>query len=482
MKVSFINPNLSGDVSILDMGVTTLATYLNERTDHQAEIIDFTFRRHTWRDVLRAKIEAFRPDVIGITATSLYLGYIRRIARAVKREFGLPIVLGGYHPSLCPEECIAEPWCDALCIGDGEYAFTELLDAWRDGASVEGVAGVWAKVDGQVIQNPPRPLVQNLDDLPIQNYDLWDDLDKYLYYMELLYFIGTRGCPFNCTYCSSLPMKEAIPGRHYRPRDPRAFAQEIRVQWEKYGSRGMRIAHTFDPVFTFSRKWLEAFADEYIRCGMASRLPYSCFTRADTIDEDKVRMLKDSNCKVIRLGVEAGCERIRNDIYKKNISNEQIRRAVSLCKEAGLTITAYNMLGGPTETRATLMETFRLNQELDVHRPVFFIYRPLPKTKSREQLERGAGAIDADRFNQIDSLHFRGCVRTGDLSPNDVERFQARCFLYFISRRVFRLIRQQKHRFFINLVRYMWRAYRDGVEFQYAVAYFLICCRDNLTS
>jgi len=482
MKVSFINPNLSGDVSILDMGVTTLATYINERTDHSANIVDFTFRRRTWRDVLGHKVEQFQPDAIGITATSLYMGYIRQIARAVKQEFGLPIITGGYHASLCPDECIAEPWCDAVCMGDGEHAFSEYLNAVEGGGAIDGIDGMWAKVDGGVVQNPPRPLCQDIDALPIQDYDLWDDLDRYLYYMQLLYFIGTRGCPFNCTYCSSLPMKEAIPGRHYRQRDPRAFAQEIHYQWEKYRDRGMRIAHTFDPVFTFSRKWIEAFSDEYVSLGMADELPYSCFTRADTIDAERVDMLKASNCAVVRLGVEAGSERIRNDIYEKNISTDQIRQAVALCKDAGLTITAYNMLGGPTETRATLMETFQLNRELDVNRPVFFIYRPLPKTKSREQLESGAGAIDCDRFDSIDSLHFRGCVRTSDLSPNDVERFQFRCFSYFIGRRILKLMWQQKHRFFINLVRYMWRAKKDGVGLQYAVAYFLICCGDNLTS
>ena len=482
MKVSFINPNLSGDVSILDMGVTTLATYLNERTSHSANIVDFTFRRRRWREVLREKVESFRPDLVGITATSLYMGYVRSIARTVKREYGLPVVLGGYHPSLMPEESLQEPSVDAVCIGDGEQAFTEYLDAFEGGASFEGIAGIWAKVDGDVVRNPARPLVQDIDALPLQDYDLWDDLDQYFYFMQLLYFIGTRGCPFNCTYCSSLPMKEAIPGRHYRVRDPRAFAQEIRSQYDKYKHRGMRIAHTFDPVFTFSGRWLAEFAGEYIDLGLAGELPYSCFTRADTVDEEKVRLLKESGCAVIRIGVEAGSERIRNDVYEKDISTEQIRYAIGLCRDAGLTITAYNMLGGPTETRDTLMETFRLNQELDVHRPVFFIYRPLPKTKSLEKIAATGGTIDSDRFDRIDSLHFGSCIRTGSLSPGDIERFQLRCFSYFIGRRILRLMWRQKHRFFINLVAYMWHAWRAGVSFEYAVAYFLICCGDNLTS
>ena len=482
MKISFINPNLSGDVSILDMGVTTLATYLNERTSHTANIIDFTFRRQTWQDVLREKVESFRPDLVGITATSLYMGYIRKVARAVKREHGLPIVIGGYHASLMPEHCITEPTIDAVCIGDGEYAFTEYLDAYEGGGGFEGIGGIWAKTNGTVVKNPPRPLVQDLDSLPLQNYDLWDDLDRYFYFMQLLYFIGTRGCPFNCTYCSSLPMKEAIPGKHFRRRDPRAFAQEIKYQWEKYRERGMRIAHTFDPVFTVNRKWLADFADEYIGLGMADKLPYSCFTRADTVDEERVRLLKASNCRVIRLGVEAGSERIRNEIYEKHISTDQIREAVRLCKEAGLTITAYNMLGGPTETRATLMDTFNLNRELDVNRPVFFIYRPLPKTKSVQMVTDSGGSIDCDRFDQIDSLHFGSCIRTGDIGPKDIERMQLRCFCYFILRRIAKLMWRQKLRFFTNLVAYMWRAWREGISLEYAVAYFLICCGDNLTS
>jgi len=374
------------------------------------------------------------------------------------------------------------PETDAVCIGDGEFALTEYLDALEGSRSVEGIRGIWAKVDGHIIRNEKRPLIQDIDSLPIQNYDLWDDLDEYIYFMELLYFIGTRGCPFNCTYCSELPMKLAVPGPHFRPRAPRAYAQEMKYQWDKYRQRGMRLAHTFDPVFTLNRKWLEDFCDEYVKLGLAGRLPYSVFTRADTIDEEKVALLADSGCKVIRLGIEAGNERIRNEVYEKHISDDQIRQAVSLCKRYGLTITAYNMLGGPLETKATLMDTYRINKELDVHRPVFFIYRPLPKTKGAEKILESGGIIDTEKMSTIDSLHFGSVVRTGDLTPRYVERFQRKMFLYFISKRILRLILKQKHRFFLNLIRYMLHARKTRVSFEYAVAYFLICCGDNLTS
>jgi len=140
------------------------------------------------------------------------------------------------------------------------------------------------------------------------------------------------------------------------------------------------------------------------------------------------------------------------------------------------------MLGGPSETRATLNDTYRLNRELDVHRPVFFIYRPLPKTKSVEKIIESGGFIDHERMDRIDSLHFGGVVFSGDLTPRYVELFQKRMFFYFISRRILRLIYRQKWRFFINLARYMFHAWREKVSFEYTVAYFLICCGDNLTS
>jgi len=481
MRLSIVSPNLSGDVSILDMGVTMLATYLNERTSHEANIIDFTFHRHRWREVLREKIDSFRPGAVGITMTSLYMPYIRDTARLVKEEYGLPILGGGYHSSLMSDETLEMDDVDAVCIGDGEIATAEYLDTLEGGGSLEGVEGIWAKQNGDIIKNPLRELNQDIDSLPIQNYDLWEDLDEYLYFMELLYFIGTRGCPFNCTYCSEYPMKKLLPGRHFRQRNPEAYAQEIRAQWDKYRDRGMRLAHTFDPVFTVDKKWLEQFCAEYARLGLAGALPYSIFTRADTVDEDKIRMLAETNCRVIRIGIEAGNPRIRNEIYEKHISDEQIREAIALSKKYGLTITGYNMLGGPTETRATLNDTYRLNRELDVHRPVFFIYRPLPKTKAIEKIIESGGIIDHEKMNAIDSLHFGSVILTGDLTPRYVELFQKRMFFYFITRRIFRLIRRQKLRFFVNLARYMFRAWRKKVSFEYTVAYFLICCGDSLT-
>ncbi len=285
MKVSLINPNLSGDVSCYDIGLTYLATYLNERTKHRAKIIDYTFHRRNLGKHLHKKLIEQKPDIIGITTVSLYLKYIKDTIKEIRKYSDAPIILGGYHSSLDPEGSIKLEGVNAICIGNGEYAFTEYLDAIEKGKSIKGIDGIWYKEGDKIIKNPLRPLIQDIDSLPIPDYDLWEDIDKYFYFLGQGYFVGVRGCPFNCSYCSEYTMKKIFGVRGYiRKRNPREFAKEIKYQYEKYKDRGMRIAHCFDPVFTFDKEWLKEFSDEYKKIGMANKLPLSVFAEATAVD------------------------------------------------------------------------------------------------------------------------------------------------------------------------------------------------------
>lgn len=482
MKISLLNPNLSGDVSILDMGLTYLATYINERTKHKAGIIDFTFHRKNWQRHLDAKINKYRPDAIGVTCTSLYMHYVQSMSDYIKKKYNLPIVAGGYHASLETDSTLGLAGIDAACIGDGEFALEGYLDALEGKRPFEGIDGMWIKDKGKIIRNRIVPPIQDIDSLPIPNYDLWEDIDEYLFFNNLLYFIGNRCCPYNCSYCSELPMRERIPGKHFRKRDPRAFAREIKHQYEKYKDRHMHMAHTFDPVFTFDLNWLKDFAEEYKSIGMDKRLPISCFSRGDLIDEERIKYYSSAGGKVIRIGVEAGNYHIRKDIYDKDITNQQFIDGVKICKKYGLAITGYYILGGPGENKGTLQDTFNFCRTLNVDRPVFFIYQPLPKTKARERLFELGGEVETDRMDNIDCLHHASAIRTKDLKPSTVLIFQYKCFVYFIGKRVLRLILKQKLKIFKNFIVYFIRARRNNVPLWYTAAYFLICCEENVSA
>ena len=479
MKISLINPNLSGDVSILDMGLTYLATFINERTKHKASIIDFTFHRKNWLKHLDAQIKKYQPDVIGITCTSLYMHYVKLMAASVKEKYNLSVVAGGYHSSLETEATLAIKDIDAACIGDGEYALEGYLDALELKRGFDGIDGMWVKDKGKIIRNRIVPPIQDIDSLPLPNYDLWEDIDEYLFFNNLLYFIGNRCCPYSCSYCSELPMRQRIPGKHFRRRDPAAFAREIKYQYDKYKDRHMRMAHTFDPVFTFDLDWLKSFGDEYKAIGMDRLLPISCFSRGDLIDEERIKAFAGAGGRIVRIGVEAGNYHIRKDIYDKDITNEQFIEGVATCKKHGLAITGYYILGGPGESKATLQDTFDFAKLLDVHRPVFFIYQPLPKTRAREKLLELGGEVEMDKMDNIDCLHHASAVRTKDLKPRTVMLFQYKCFVYFVGKRVIRLLLQQKFRLFKNFIVYFVRGRRNNVPLWYTVGYFLICCEEN---
>lgn len=482
MRIQIVNPNLSGDVSILDIGQTYLATYINQRTRHEAATMDFTFHRKDWQRHVARSLDRFEPDVLGISATSLYMHYVTDIiAEAKRRRPDLRVIMGGWHCSLLPDDSINRPHVEAIVLGDGEHTSEAYLDALEEGRPLDGIEGLWFRRDGEVVRNEKRRLIEDVDTLPVPDYDVWEDIEKYVFYNQMLYFMGNRGCPYACTYCSEVSLRKAIPGKGIRRRSPRPLAHEIARQHEKYRDAGMRIAHFFDPVFAFNLPWTREFCDEYRKIGMADRLPFSCFGHGENLDEERVEILASANCRIVRIGIEAGNERIRREVYKKKVSNDHLRRIFDLCHRRGISITGYNMIGGPGEDFGTVMDTFKLNRELHVDRPIFFTYRPLPATRGAELVEELGGKVHDEVWKEIDSLHTHGNVDTGKLKPWQIEWFRNFCLLYFNASRAARLVASQKHRFFLNLLEYARRGIADGVGMHYVIGYFMVCAGDNLT-
>ena len=483
MRMSVISPNLSGCCSILDIGVTCLATYLNQRTQHKANILDYTFKTRYWKEYLKAELDKFKPDVIGITTTSLFMRYVRMTIEEIRKEYSqsVPIVLGGYHTTLNPDSAIGESGVDVIVHGEGEFIITDYLDALSKGQPLDGITGLWYKKDGKVYKNPKRGWIEDIDSLPIPDYDLWEDIDKYFYFISQLWFMGTRGCPFKCTNCSEEPMSRALPGKRFRIRDPRGYVQEIKHQWSKYKHRGFRMAHPFDAVFTSNLNWVKEFCDEYKKQGLAAKLPFSVFTHGATSQEEKVKALAEAGCREVRIGIESGNERVRNEVYGKHATNAQLRESFKFFRMYGINTIAYNMLGGPTETKEMLWETYRFNKELDPNKPIFFIFRPLPGTDIINMVDGLGEEIDAAAMShEIDTLHWGAALKSNKRSESFVEYFQLRCFAYFVSRRIWRLVKKQKLRFFINMARYMYRARKLNLDMRIAFAYFLASCGDSL--
>ncbi len=479
MKIQFINPGLGGDYSMLDIAITSLATYINERTSHNASLIDLTFHRRNWKSFLKINLERNQPDVIGISCTLLYMKYVKEIIKEIKKCFSIPVILGGYYPSISPEEAFSIPEVDAICIGDGEYALQNYLDCLSNKETLEGIDGIWSKQNNKIIKNKNSQFITNIDQLPVPNWDIWQDLDKYFYFLQMLYLIGSRGCPYKCTFCSAYEMSKAGRGKYLRVKNPKMYAQEITELWQKYKLRGPKIAQLFDNTFTTNEKWLSDFCSEYRNLKTHKEFKYSVFSRVDHLDKNKIELLGSSGCCGLRIGIESGDSYVRNKIYEKDFHIEKAKIIFKLCKKNNIRITALYILGGPGETINSMNKTIYLAQELKANKSAFFIYKPLTKV-SLEQISKYGGKLRQNWLMKTDNIDFGIAFQTNNLSPTIISLMQKKAYFLTFGPRLLRTLRRQKIMYFFCLIVYLVKGVLSGLNLRYLLVYFHAYGFDNI--
>ncbi|MBU1201216.1 MAG: B12-binding domain-containing radical SAM protein [Nanoarchaeota archaeon] len=474
MKLQFINALLGGDFSAMDIGITQLATVVNNSENHKASILDLTFHTKNWQKHLHYNIKRFKPDIIAISCNTLYMQYVKSIVKEIKEHYDIPIIVGGYHASMYPKETLSIPEIDFLIVGDAEHSILQFLDEYeKGGKNFSKINGLWYKYKGGIKQNNEGCFLSDLNNLPTPDWDLWEDLDKYFYYLGMLYVIGSRGCPYKCTYCDAIAMAKAAKGPYYRVRNATSYAKEIAMQWEKYEKRGMRLAQVYDQVFTINKKWVKEFSQAYRQYTDVEEHSFSTFARIDHLDKERLKDLGKAGCKLLRVGIEAGNPYIRNTIYKKNVSTAQIKKTFKIAKENGINFTAFYILGGPAETRKTINETITLARELNAARSAFFIYKPFTQ-EGMNQIEAHGGTVDQKRWEKADNITFDAVVKLKDIGPVGVEWMQKKAYLLTFGKRLLHMVATDKHKYFTHLATYMTRGLKDGLDYHYLVPYFHI--------
>ena len=480
MHISFINPTLGNDYSAMDIAITYLATYVNEKSEHSASIIDLTFHRRHWREHLKARINKYKPDLIGFSTNTMYMQYVKTVMKELKINYKLPIIVGGHHASIYPEDTINIPECDAVYIGDGEIPLLNYLNRVRDNDKPYEIEGIWFKKENHIIRNKGGSFNENIDSLPCPNWDLWEDLDKYFYFLGMLYVIGSRGCPYRCSYCDAHGISDAVKGNYFRMRNPKDYALELLYYWDKYKDRNLRLFQLFDPVFTIDFNWLKEFCYNYRKLGLANKIKFSSFARIDNLDENKLKILSKSGCGLLRVGVETGNEYIRNNIYKKYVSNKKISEVSKLCKKYNIALTAFYILGGPGETKKTIKETIKFADKIRAERSAFFIYKPFTK-EGIEQIYSLGGRIDNNRWEKANNITFGATIYTRDLTPKEIENYQKLAYLITFGKRLLLMLRKQGLRYFIHLFIYLYKGLvKNGLNISYLLIYYHIYGYDNV--
>jgi radical SAM superfamily enzyme YgiQ (UPF0313 family) len=356
----------------------------------------------------------FRPDVVGFSVMSGHEDMAVALARRIKAATSAYIVFGGPHPTYFPEVIEAHS-VDCACLGEAERTFSEIVEVLSRAQMPAHVLGAWCKVDGAIVRNEMRPLDEELGSLPRPDrtlYNKFGDLSG-----GRISLIAGRGCPYACTFCYNSKLHRMYKGKgsYVRLRHAEDIIEEIR---EVLAAGPAKSVYFQDDTFTLNRPWLATFLDKY-RAAIA--LPFSCQIRADTVDENIVKQLKQAGCSVVSFGIETGNEQKRHDLLKKGLTDRDIFACSALLHEHRIRFRTYNILGLPGEGLDDAFKTIKLNSAIGTHYPWCSLYQPLPGTELAERCleeqlyERDVGGYEPsffqgsplrlERKNDIINLH-----------------------------------------------------------------------------
>ncbi len=339
MSLSVQSTGLGDENSIPWMGILYLASYL-ENNGISVKIYDPSAEKLTLDEIIN-KLKNDSPLVVGISTLTSGVRSAVLIAEAIKKEFKKEIVIGigGSHINVDPAFIKRYPIFDFSVAGEGEFTLTEIVKKIIKGKRLN-----------QKIYH--GKILQNLDEIPFPARHLIDIRNYYpREYGKAknnlsVGIVGSRGCPFNCAFCS-----RDKKWRKVRFRSGKNIVNEMEMVAKDFGNR-----FTFtDDFFTFNRKVIENMCDEIVKNG--DRFIWNAMTRADCIDEKLIIKMKNAGCDELFFGVESGNARVRNKIIKKNLTDENISKAIRLCRKKKIRSSIFLMMGFPTETKKELEDT-----------------------------------------------------------------------------------------------------------------------------
>jgi len=454
LKILFIDPNLSGMIS-QNVGLAYVISSVEKK--HKVRLLDLTFQSGNYARYILAQIEYEKPDLVGLSVTNFSLPASLKISGLIKASHpGIQIIWGGGYPTLFPEESISYPSVDTICIGEGEISALEYLDKLEDSREPV-VAGIWYK-DSQlhIHRNPLRPFKENLDDLTFPNWDHWNiekHLQKNLYFVPgSIKFLASRGCPYNCSFCSNEAIRQAIPGKYHRERTPRNIIEEIKMNASKYWAKGFRTIHFADEIFGLNYKFLQDFCDLFKQEGLDKKFSWCCATRPDIITHEWAKTAAGSGCVWVWLGIESADEHIRNKVYGKNISQDQIIEATNYLREQGVAFNFSMMVGCPEDTKRTIEQGIKLVKKLQPATFDVSFYQPLPKTKLGSRVLQTMQVRDIATVRQMDYPR----IRTLSLSLVDLNKIMWKIRLVKFLRFLSFGFRLKKLIFILDIIKYIF--------------------------
>lgn len=365
MRIAFIEPSIA---NVEPLGVAYLAQSLMN-AGHEVRYFEAP------RPNLINRLKDFGPDVLAYSITTGKHRVCRELNSSIRREIDAISIFGGPHCTFSPEFIESDIHIDGVCRGEGEYAIVDLLGRIGRSEDHTSTENWWIRKDGKIYKNPVREKIVDIDTLPFPNREVIYAENTALRDSPIKRLIGSRGCPFNCSYCFNGQYNVAYQGKGkiYRQRSVSNIVREIAEIKEKYPLTFLKFAEDIFGLTMDYREFAEVYSKE-------AGIPFLCSLRPNLITEEKVRWLKKANCVAVVLAVESGNETVRNRILNRKLSADVLENAISVLKKEGMRVWTQNIIANPGETFDVAMETFKFNEKHKVEFAECFLLAPYPGT------------------------------------------------------------------------------------------------------
>jgi anaerobic magnesium-protoporphyrin IX monomethyl ester cyclase len=436
--VTLVNPptpmGAVGHLPFALLGLGYLAAVL-EKNHYQVDVIDCQVLKLSF-DESRSELRKRKPDVVGMTATTLTYKSALQIARIAKEVHpNCVTALGGPHVTFWDDKALEEcPQLDVVVRREGENTMLELVQRIEKGKDYNDVVGTTCRKNGKIIRNPDRLYIEDLDSLPFPARHLWP-MEKLRETEDILYLATSRGCVYWCEFCTTVRMH----GRKYRIRSPKNVVNELEFLHKTYNVSNFTFC---DDAFTVDQARTKDLCNDILSRGL--KIKWNCGTRVDMLTKDLLQKMKEAGCISVWFGVESGSQQVL-DAMKKGITPELTAKVFGWVREVGLKPVPNVILGFPGETKKSAWETIKFIEKISPDDVGFYnVATPFPGTPMYDLvLEKGwLRVTNFDRYDTTTPIFetpWLSMKELGKLREGAFHHFYLRRAYFFDKRRRFKL-------------------------------------------